>query len=204
MCAHVDCEQEGSAVQTAQRAQLCGKWLLKLHHGRLSIIHRTHDCFSFLSPFSERVPELEENKKEKKSVLIWILTFAANLAHSHPVSFILCSVSSLSSRSAWFFFTSSCISSPFTLCGCQFPSFSIVRWLWCFLLMMSLDYTLSEEHKAIAVWSASGSTNVTQRQRNADCNRFKTTHSDLNNHYLNIRETTRKLVPASPRLSGQC
>lgn len=36
-----------------KRAQLCGKWVLKLHHGALSIIHRTHDFFPFLSVHSK-------------------------------------------------------------------------------------------------------------------------------------------------------
>lgn len=36
-----------------KRAQLCGKWVLKLHHSALSIIHRTHDFFPFLSVHSK-------------------------------------------------------------------------------------------------------------------------------------------------------
>ena len=76
-----------------------------LHHSQ-----NTRLLFLSLRPLKEFLSR-KKKKKEKQSCicgwmcLIWILTFAAILAHPHPlVSYVLCSVSSLSSCSPWFIF----------------------------------------------------------------------------------------------------
>ncbi len=174
VCVCVDCEQEGRVVQTAQRAQLCGKWLLKWHHGSLSITHRTHGCFSF---------SLWSWKKILKSCSCgWMCPYLNSHLCCHPCSLsssclIYSSASSLSSCSPWFFFftTSFLYSLPI------YPlwlSFSLS--LCCTVIMMlppndvfglksfwhtsSVCTLLHGGFLAALMW---------QRQKNADCSHFK-------------------------------
>lgn len=139
-CVYAKREQEGRAVQTAQKGPAVWEVSAKIASWRP--LH--HSQNTWLLPLSlSSLKDFSGGGKNKleMEVLIWILTFTHLL-----VSFFLCSVSSLLPCSAWFFFSFFLSIYPvrlsFSLC------LSIVLSLWFFLLMMSLDWSLSDAHKA--------------------------------------------------------
>lgn len=137
-CVSAEREQEGRAVQTAQKGPAV--WEVSAKIASWHPLH--HSQNTWLLPLSLRsLKEFSGWKKTEMEVLIWILTFTHLL-----VSFVLCSVSSLLPCSACFFF--SCFLSIYSVRLSFSLCLSIVLSLWFFLLMMSLDWSLSDVHKA--------------------------------------------------------
>lgn len=122
-----------------KRAQLCGKWVLKLHHGALSIIHRTHDFFPFLSVHSKTSQAGKKQVRDGSPYLNSHLHSSSCLIFSLFCKF---SVTLLCLVLFSFFLSIYPVRLSFSLC------LSIVLSLWFFLLMMSLDWSLSDAHKA--------------------------------------------------------